>query len=407
MKEICVFSECTGCMACVQICAKNAIEIYTDDEGFKRPKINTKICVDCGMCINICPNNTFLQRFSPKLVYSGWSNSETVRVSSSSGGAFSEIARIVLDQNGIVFGCSLNEHFEACHISVDNMDELAEKLRGSKYVQSDIGDSFIKVKQYLESGRLVLFSGTPCQISGLRSYLRRDYVNLITVDLICHGVPSPKIFKDYLKYQENEFHDRIKSVNFRSKMVSWKYYGMLITFHSTSRKHYGRYYDDPYIRGFLRDYFIRPSCHSCKFVGVKRVSDFTIADWWGYTPTSNIDKDYSQKGVSLILVNTEKAVSLVGTLNMSLKERSLTEAIKTNKCLKEPFKPNPSRANFWKDYDIYDFQSLIKKYMYPEKVSWNIRILQRYPNTSRMDLFVSMMMIPKRIFSRIKRFLSE
>ena len=372
MKEICNKAACTGCMACLNVCSHNAINVIADEEGFDRPHINEESCVDCGLCHKVCPINNYPDALEPLKVYSGWSADEVVRLSSSSGGAFTEIARPILEEGGVVFGCALDENLHAVHIYVESMEELSQRLRGSKYVQSRIGDSYSQVKKFLKQGRMVLFSGTPCQIAGLRNYLGRDYDNLITVDLICHGVPSPMIFEDYKKYISETQDMTISDVKFRCKKSSWIFYNMTVTGHvekkASPSQYIGNYYSDPYIRGFLRDYFLRPSCHQCRFTNIKRCGDFTVADWWGYRNNSKEDMDYEKKGVSLILCNSHKAVEISKSMKMLWRERTVEEAKKTNLSLSRPFPVQNSRKDFWKDYHTTVFPEVVNKYMSPEKL---------------------------------------
>ena len=406
-REICNTSVCTGCMACANVCAHQAIKVKQDEEGFDRPVIDEALCVDCGLCKQVCPVNNHPATSEPLNVYSGWSSDENVRLSSSSGGAFSEIARPILEDGGVVFGCSLDEKLQAVHTYVETMEDLAAKLRGSKYVQSRIGDSYSKAREFLKQGRKVLFSGTPCQIAGLRNYLRRDYDNLITVDLICHGVPSPMIFEDYKKYIAESQKMTITDVKFRCKKSSWIFFNMTVTGHVEKKAaplpYIGEYYNDPYIRGFLRDYFLRPSCHQCHFTSTKRCSDFTIADWWGYKRERNDDKDFACKGVSLLLVNTAKAEKMVNNLKMTLRKRTIEEAKKTNKCLYTSFPKNDCRESFWKDKKTMSFEELIETYMKPERVSWYVNLRQHYKNTDAFISFVRLLMLPMRIINRIKK----
>ena len=384
MKEICQRDICTGCMACYNACNKNAIELITDKEGFLHPVINEKLCIKCNLCYKICPINSEFNRFhKPIKIYSGWSNDEKIRISSSSGGAFTEIAKLIIKQGGVVFGVSMNKNIEAEHIYVENETDL-NLLIGSKYVQSHIGKSFRQVKEFLKQGRKVLFSGTPCQIAGLKNYLNKDYENLYTIDLICHGVPSPRVFNDYKQYIEYKIHNKIQQIHFRCKKSSWIFYNIGIK--SCSEKnideqkysYIGEYYSDPYIRAFLRDYILRPSCYNCKFTSMYRVGDFTIADWWGYKATSNKDAKFEQKGVSLIMCNTDKSIEMATNLNMDLKERTSDEALRTNQSLKKPFTLPIQRDAFWIDYENLSFQEMIEKWMYPESIpmSTYIRIYQ-------------------------------
>jgi len=405
MKDICNPSECTGCMACVNSCIHHAISIVQDEEGFDRPHIDESLCVDCGLCKRTCPMNSHPMVNEPQNVFSGWSSDESVRLDSSSGGAFTEIARPILNSGGVVFGCALNANLRAEHIYVETLEELTQKLCGSKYVQSRIGDSYFKAKDFLRQGRKVLFSGTPCQIAGLKNFLKKDYENLTTVDLICHGVPSPMIFEDYKQYMQEHEHMELIDVKFRRKKSSWIFFNMALTGHveknNALKSYTGYYYKDPYIRGFLRDYFLRPSCHLCHFTSTKRCSDFTIADWWGYKKQADSDKDYACKGVSLILANTEKAMNIIPVLRMEIKERSIEEAQKTNKCLSCPYPPSSSRKLFWADYKCLSFSELVEKYMRPENVSWSVDMRQRYKNTDTFLEIMRLLTLPQRVYRKL------
>lgn len=232
MNIICNTSECTGCMACANICPYHAISVVQDEEGFDRPKIDQKLCMDCGLCQKTCPINYHPSITEPKKIFSGWSSNESVRMGSSSGGAFTEIARPILEEGGVVFGCVLNENLKAEHSYVETLNDLTHKLCGSKYVQSRIGKSYVTAKNFLKQGRKVLFSGTPCQIAGLKNYLRKDYDNLITVDLICHGVPSPIVFEDYKKFISTHERMEITDVKFRCKKSSWIFFSMTLIGHA-------------------------------------------------------------------------------------------------------------------------------------------------------------------------------
>lgn len=382
MIEICDNKLCTGCMACVNVCTHNAISMQPDDEGFLRPEISQDLCRDCGLCSKICPVNLKVLKAKPLSVYSGWSKDDSVRMASSSGGAFTEIARPILERGGVVFGCALDSDLKAVHTYVESMEDLT-KLRGSKYVQSYIGDSYRQAKRFLVEGREVLFSGTPCQIAGLKAYLRKDYNNLWTVDLICHGVPSPLMYEEYKSYIESKYNDKIKDIKFRSKKVSWSYFGMFVTFRNNSRSYYGNYFSDPYIRGFLRDYFLRPSCHQCQYTTEERVSDFTIADWWGYIGASPKDKDFRIKGVSLILANSYKANSFINSLNLELTNQTLEKAHKTNTCLSKSYPASPYKGDFWKDYKSGGMKVCIHKYMQPDHVNFTTSLLQVIPNNDK------------------------
>lgn len=321
---------------------------------------------------------------------------------SSSGGAFTEIAKLILAKDGVVFGVAMDERQQARHIYIERESELF-KLRGSKYVQSIINDSYKKAKHFLQSGREVLFSGTPCQIAGLYNYLRKKYDNLTTVDIICHGVPSPKVFDDYKSWIEKLIKEKITSIKFRCKKSSWIFFNIGINPNieqdNINYSYTGSYYADPYIRAFLRDNILRPNCYHCQYTSIDRVSDFTIADWWGYKGKTAYDKDFDRKGVSLIMCNTEKAVNMVKLLDMRLDERTPEEALRTNLSLKRPFPEPKTRNEFWKDYARMDFQSMVNKWMYPEKIllSTYIRIYHR-----ERRLLYNIINLYERVVKRLK-----
>lgn len=372
MNAICDYNDCTGCMACYNVCSHNAIKMNADNEGFPHPVINPQLCIDCGLCAKVCPINHPVSKSQPLETFSGWSNDEQIRLSSSSGGAFVEIAKFVLSRKGVVFGVTMDKNIEARHIYIENEKEL-EILQGSKYVQSIVGDSFSHAKDFLLQGRMVLFSGTPCQIAGLRNYLRKDYDNLYTIDLVCHGVPSPKVFNDYKHYIEQKIKEPINSIKFRCKKSSWIFFNMGINPHvekkgTISYSYTGGYYSDPYIRVFLRDNILRHNCYHCQYASLNRVSDFTIGDWWNYKATSYEDRKFDRKGVSLILCNTSKAQQLVQSLNMKLRQRTIEEAKKTNMPLRNPFPEPITRVKFWKDYNNKTFEEMVEKWMYPEMI---------------------------------------
>ncbi len=348
--------------------------MQADTEGFLRPVINQDVCVECGMCIKICPINTPTAKSDiPLHVYSGWSKDDDVRKYSASGGAFAELALYFMEKmKGVVFGVAMNEKVEACHIMINHKNDIRE-LQGSKYVQSNIGDAYKQAEIMLTQGKKVLFSGTPCQIAGLRNYLKHDYENLYTADLICHGVPSGKVFADYIKYIEQHIGHVVYDVRFRCKKNSWLFFNMAINSHvekngAITYEYEGGYYSDPYIRAFLRDNALRPSCYQCQFTSVNRVSDFTFADWWGYKAETVEDKDFEKKGVSLIFCNSQKASQAIKELNMCLRERTLDEAKKTNMSLSKPFPRPVTRDEFWEDYSKMSFKEITKKWLSPEKL---------------------------------------
>lgn len=385
MSEICNRSLCTGCMACYNSCRKGAIVIKENNEGFLSPEIDQSTCVNCGLCKKICPANNPIISNEPKKIFACWSKNEDIRKSSSSGGAFWELASSVIKSGGYVAGCVLDNKLKARHIIVGTLTEL-EQLKGSKYSQSIIGKIYIEVHKLLLHGQTVLFSGTPCQIAGLKNYLQKDFDNLITVDLVCHGVPSPLLFEDYKEYIKKEKgFKRIDSIVFRGKKRSWMLYNMQVEgvdSEDCKLSYSGHYLIDPWIRGFLGDNFLRKSCYNCQYANISRVSDFTIADWWSFKPKDG-DYSYLQKGVSSMTCNTERAISFFSTIKDSfyLESKSLEDYKTTNPSLSSSWKEPDSRVLFWSDYNNYGFsKALIKKYMNRKPITLTHYIEMRYKN---------------------------
>lgn len=404
---ICPKDSCTGCTACMNVCSHAAISFIPDEEGFLHPSVDKGRCVNCGLCKSVCPVNTPVSRYLPEEVYSGWSNDGQVRLCSSSGGAFSAIAISILNQRGIVFGCTLNADLEAVHVGIERVEDLY-RLQGSKYVQSRVEDSYKLAKQNLKTGRKVLFSGTPCQIAGLRSYLHKNYDNLCTVDIICHGVPSPKIFNDYKRHIAKKKRLRIENIQFRCKKSSWIFYSISVYGHTekgSARVEYiGNYYNDPYIRGFLRDNFLRPSCYSCQYCNIRRCSDFTIADWWGYQAEPGELSDFEKKGVSLIMCNSAKAVDMFTEIKQSmvLRQRTIEEAKRTNLSLSRPFAKPCTRDLFWKDYKTLSFDTMVSKYMYPERLTPSVYIWAKLPNTKIRRFLITFFVRCENLLRKLK-----
>lgn len=402
--KLCNIQECTGCLSCVNACRNNAIELTSDSYGFYYPLINSDNCIECGLCAKSCPSLNAVEKHNPIKVYSGWSVNEDVRMNSSSGGAFTEIARFALAKGGVVFGCMLNDKFKAVHGYIENDADL-EKLQRSKYVQSYIGSSYKRAKEFLDSGRVVLFSGTPCQIAGLLMFLHKDYPNLYTVDLICHGVPSPAMWEDYKTFIEKENDFVIDKIRFREKSVSWIYFRMKIEGKKANQEkgsYEGSYYRDRWLQVFLSDYFLRDSCYDCKFCSVKRCSDFTIADWWGYKGKGKIDKGFKQKGVSLIFVNTKKATALDLNETMYLNERTLEEAIRTNKSLKMPW-VKPINFDVCRHmYPRMSFQEISDVLLHEQHLTFEKLVLDRVRDSD----IISFLLKFTRIKSKLKRMFS-
>jgi coenzyme F420-reducing hydrogenase beta subunit len=338
-------NKCTGCSACYNICPKECITMKTDNEGFWYPNIDKNKCINCNLCEKVCPIiNPVRRNDSKKLAYVGMNKDEQVRIKSSSGGIFSILAEYIIKNNGIVYGAAFDEAFNINHKRILVSTDL-DLLRGSKYVQSSIGDIYKQVKNDLESNRNVLFTGSPCQVEGLRSYLRKEYVNLITMDFICHGVPSPLVWKKYLEEMKKSKQENIKNIYFRNKDFGWKLFSLKIIF--DKRIYSNDLSNDLFMKGFLQDVYLRPSCYACKFKKINRISDITVADFWGIENV--LPKMDDDKGTSLIVIHSEKGKQLFDKLSekMIFDEVNLNEAIKYNSSMIRSVKYNEKREKFF------------------------------------------------------------
>lgn len=315
--------QCTGCRACEKLCPQNAIEMREDERGFLYPHIDYEKCIKCGICKSRCPINHVEKKHNIE-AYAAFNKDEKIRKQSSSGGVFTLFAEHVIDKKGVVFGVAFDNDFKVEHIKIEKKEDLA-KLRGSKYLQSNTKNTYIEAKKVLEQGRLVYYSGTPCQIEGLYAYLGKDYENLITQDVICHGVPSPKIWESYLKYKNR----KIEKINFRSKEdCTWQNFE--ISFEYNDYKENMHHDEDVYMKLFLKDIILRESCYNCSFKKENRIADITLADFWGIDNVASHLND--QKGTSLLIVHSNKAEALKNAVlnKMIIEKVDFYEAIKHN-----------------------------------------------------------------------------
>ncbi len=307
--------DCTGCHACQQICPTSAIEMVADDEGFLYPEVDSSKCVECGKCLKTCPVIHPSAPQKPTAVYASYSNNKEIRSESSSGGIFTLIARKTLLQGGVVYGAQYNSKFEVEHIAIEREEEL-HKLRGSKYSQSNINSCYSEIKTHLSTGRQVLFVGTPCQVAGLKLYLGKEQSNLTLIDFICHGVPSPKVWRRYL----DELNLReITHIAHRDKSSGWHNYSVSIegvNHNGAPFKSTEPYFSNTYIRGFLSDLYLRPSCHHCPTKGFSSGSDITIADYWE-AEREIADDD---KGLSMVIPHTEHGRVLFESLDATTQQ---------------------------------------------------------------------------------------
>ena len=339
---------CCGCTACYSACPKNAIRMVRDNEGFLYPEVDREKCVNCGMCKKVCPilNKAKLNEFKPK-AYLFQNSNEEIRKDSTSGGIFTAIGEFVIKNNGIVYGATFDDNFVVNHIGVESTYELC-KFRKSKYVQSNQNNCFKEIKQYLDNGKLVCYSGTPCQVGGLRTYLRKDYENLILVDIMCHSVPSPLVFEKYKGYILKKMNaNKILNINFRDKNKYGYKYSMMTV--ETDNGIYSQGIDtDPYLRAFFSDVSVRPSCYNCHFKTMKRVSDLTI---WDCFNINEIDKSFDDdKGTTRVLVQSEKGEKLLENLDdVRLKELDINIATKKVKEMTNSVNYNDKRKKFFEN----------------------------------------------------------
>lgn len=370
--EICKQEDCTACEACRLVCPTGAISMEPNEKGFLHPVIDEHKCIHCDICRNICPANAtedVNENQIDKKVFAAWIKDKNVRDESSSGGVFSAIADYVLNKGGIVFGARWTDDLSVVLDYCTDSEEL-RKFRGSKYVQGRTEDNYKKAKGFLDCGKNVLFSGTPCQIAGLKSYLRKDYPNLITVDLICHGVPSPMVFQDYIKYMEKQHNDKVASVYFRYKKPAWCSCSVRIEFEHATYINSAQI--DPYFVGFDKNFYLRDSCLQCKYTNLNRMGDITIADFWGYRARNWRMRDF-YKGCSVVILNTRKGSDVFDNIsnNVIFEKKTIDDALRSNKSLTKPYLKAKNSDKFWEDYlASRDFGAVSQKYFIPAKLGF-------------------------------------
>lgn len=365
MIEIHDKSDCCGCTACANSCPVNAISMVADDEGFLYPQINLNSCINCNKCSNVCPikNNIEPNDFVRK-AYICQNRSNSIRSDSTSGGVFSALASYVIQKGGYVFGAEFDKEWKVRH-SFTNKEEELWKFRGSKYIQSDLGESFANVQKLLENGNLVLFSGTPCQVEGLHSFLNKDYSNLLLMDIVCFAIASPRAWDVYLNHLTSKHMldlTKVRRIMFRDKrLYGYEYSVMSFLGEKGERLYSSGPESNQMLRSFVSNTSTRPSCYKCKFKKSERVSDFTVWDCYNiYQYDKNLDDNM---GTSHLITHTAKAEMVLRKIektHLLVESVDTASAIASEPAMTECAKPNKNRTNFFKSirngidpFDIY------------------------------------------------------
>lgn len=384
--------KCCCCAACMNICPTQAITINSDADGFEFPEIDHDLCIECGLCNKVCAfQNIPVNGDGPIATYAAINKNSDVLSASASGGIFGALATLVFDQNGVVFGCAYNEDMEPEHICVDNLLDM-KKVQGSKYVQSNINTTYKEAKRYLKDGRWVLFTGTPCQIAALKSYLGKDYNNLITADIICHGVPNAEFFEGYINYLEDNLKGKVIDLKFRDKSKGWGHIEKVIYKKNGIVKGkliqpFNSYYHSYFLNGDI----LRESCYECKYACNSRVGDFTMGDYWGIEKVH--PKIVTKEGVSVLLVNSKKGIGLIDDLSkyLQLTESIFEQAREKNGPLNRPNVKSKKRDVILDTWHEGGYKAVADEYY--------------RMNKNRIILSRCKMIIPRTIKKRLKKIL--
>lgn len=386
--------KCCGCAACIQRCPRQCITMQEDSEGFGYPVADPAACIHCGLCEKVCPVLNPSETKQPLGVYAAINPNEEIRRGSSSGGIFTLLAEKVIADGGVVFGARFDEHWEVVHDYCDTPDGLAA-FRGSKYVQSRIGECYRQTETFLKAGRKVLFSGTSCQIAGLHRFLGKEYAGLLTVDIVCHGVPSPSVWREYVtaihtRPQEiigkntalhsPDKNPTITGIAFRDKSAGWRKYRFAVrgTDENEPQDNPERiifretFYENLFMGGFLKDIYLRPSCYACPAKGGKAESDITLGDYWGIeNHHPEMDDD---KGTSMVAVHTAKGEEAFRALTCKSEISTYEQALEGNPSMEEPVAEPPLRRYFYRHLTPGNSPETIRKVLRKTKPSWTVRI---------------------------------
>ncbi len=356
-------SQCSGCSACYSVCPKGAITMQPDEEGFLYPVVDNK-CVDCGLCDKVCPiNSSGNDTELPKNAFAIRTKNDKFLKECASGGFFTQLSQHILKNNGVVYGAAYGENNEVVHTVAEKEAECL-KFSSSKYVQSKIGDTFKNVKEDLNSGRTVCFSGTPCQVEGLLNFLGRDYANLITVDMVCHGVPSPFLWEKYIESMEKKYKSKVINANFRKKTYGYQS-GLLELVFENGKVYYGSKRNDAMVKSFFTEISSRMSCYECAFKKAKHKSDFTMFDCWHAAELVQGLKD-DDKGFTNLLVNTDKGINILTEFAESFEmyEVDIEKAIALDGVMvRKSAKMHPCRTEYYKAISENSLKFAIQKYI--------------------------------------------
>lgn len=362
------FEKCTGCGACVQRCPAQCISWRKKEFGFRYPKIDETACLNCGLCEQVCPVEKPLALPERQKVYASVHRDAQILKRSTSGGAFTAIADAIFDRGGVVYGVVMLESMHVRHIRIETRSDL-DQVRGSKYVQSDTGSTFRQAENDLKSGRTVLYSGTPCQVDGLKRFLGKEYGNLYTVDIVCHGVGSQSYFDKYMEFAQKRYGD-VQELRFRSKeFAGWSCVGVVVSTPvggNTTKKVPYRDFDNYYYSYFLSGDIYRNSCYTCWYANTNRPGDFTLGDYWG-VEALRLPLD-TAGGCSLLMVNNDRAMTLLNNIqSLQLVETTLEQATHCNGQLKAPSKMSNRREHLLSEFESLSGTEIQEKYMKTNK----------------------------------------
>ena len=366
---ICEKKDCTGCFACYNICPKNAIEMQEDEMGYIYPIIDQKKCINCGMSKNVCPNINMIKLHESKKAYAMWNNNKNIRNKSTSGGIATTLCEYIIENNGVAYGCNNKINDNIKFIRIEKKEDLY-KIQGSKYVHAYVLDNYKRIKDDLINGRTVMFIGSPCQVVGLKNFLGKEYENLYTADIVCHGVPSQKLLKEEINNKLGDKGDLMVTFRENGEFGIKVYFNKELVLNEKQDKNF-------YFLGFMKSLFYRENCYNCKYANNKRSGDITLGDFWGINKDDNngLYEREEKSGISLCLVNTGKGEQLINSIKDKCycEERKVEEAIKGNAQLRSPSIRNKEYFKFKKLYLKYGYKKASKKCLKIDKLKKKIK----------------------------------